>query len=245
MSTLPRTRLYCDAPLVESTAVPLTEGQAHYLRSVLRLAPGAELLLFNGRDGEWLATLSQLGKSRAEVTVLSQRRVQPPDIAAPWLLFAPLKAGRTEWVVEKATELGVGRLLPVYTRRSDVTRINRDRLAATAIEAAEQCERLDVPPVDEGQPLLKRLESWDPARILFIAAERRSVPDAVTAVTARTGQDVAWLIGPEGGFDPLELDALLRMPFVVPVSLGPRILRADTAALAALTVWQAVSGDWS
>lgn len=243
-SPRPRTRIYLDAPLAEGAEAALDPGRAHHLRSVLRMAPGDALTLFNGRDGEWLCTLSALGKSAGAAMVL--RRLRPPVAEeGPWLLFAPLKGGRTESVVEKAVELGASRLQPVFTRRSDVSRINLDRLTANAIEAAEQCERLTVPAVRDGLPLFRALEGWDPGRVLFVAAEAGRAVDAVTAVTARKGQPAAWLIGPEGGFDPGELDGLRRLPFVVPVGLGPRILRADTAAFAVLALWQAMAGDWT
>lgn len=240
----PRTRLHVDSDLSAGAEVPLEAGRAHYLRSVLRLEPGARVLAFNGRDGEWLAEVAKLAKSGGALTALDQVRAQTAE-DGPWLLFAPLKAGRNESVVEKAVELGASRLQPVFTKRSDVTRVNLERLTANAVEAAEQCERLTVPEVADGLPLFKALAGWDPARTLFLAAESGAAGDAVTAVTARRGRPAAWLIGPEGGFDSVELDGLRHLPFVVPVGLGPRILRADTAAFAALALWQALAGDWT
>lgn len=237
-------RLHVDSPLAPDTPVPLDGDRAHYLRAVLRMGPGDHVLVFNGRDGEWLARIVQLAKSSGTLEPVEKRCDQRGG-DGPWLLFAPLKGGRTESVVEKAVELGAGRIQPVFCRRSDVTRVNLDRLVANAVEAAEQCERLDVPVVRDGLPLLKALDGWDAGRTLFLAAEAGGAEPAVTAVTARKGQPAAWLIGPEGGFDSGELDALKRFPFVVPVGLGPRILRADTAAFAALALWQALAGDWT
>lgn len=244
MTDRPRTRLFLDAPLGAGVPVALGGDRAHYLRAVLRLEAGARLLAFNGRDGEWLAEVTRLSKSGGEAVCVEQARPQVRE-DGPWLLFAPLKGGRTEYVVEKAVELGAGLLQPTYTRRGDVSRVNLDRLRANAVEAAEQCERLSVPDVREGQPLDRLLASWDPGRTLFVAAESGRAEPMVTAVTARKGSPCAFLVGPEGGFDARELDALSALPFVVPVGLGPRVLRADTAGFAALAVWQALAGDWT
>lgn len=244
-SPLPRTRLFIDQPLAEGGTATLDGGRAHYLRAVLRQGPGDGLLAFNGRDGEFLASIETLGKSAGTIRLERRTRAPVTDAPpAPWLLFAPLKGGRTEYVVEKAVELGVGRLVPVYTRRGDVNRVNLERLCANAIEAAEQCERLDAPDVADGVDLHKLLSGWDAGRTLFVAAESGPVQPLVTAVTAAVGRPVAFLVGPEGGFDRQELDALRRLPFVVSVGLGPRVLRADTAAFAVLSVWQAAAGDW-
>ncbi|MFV3076288.1 16S rRNA (uracil(1498)-N(3))-methyltransferase [Niveispirillum fermenti] len=242
---LPRTRLYIDQPLSAGAAVALDAGRAHYLRAVLRLGPGDAVLAFNGRDGEYLAGIGALGKSAG--TLRADRQTRAPDTGAPpppRLLFAPLKGGRSEYVVEKAVELGAGRLTPVFTRRGDVSRVNLDRMRANAVEAAEQCERLDIPDIDDGIDLHRLLACWDPSIPLLVAAESGAAQPLVTAVTAAAGQAVAFLVGPEGGFDQQELDALRRLPFVVGVGLGPRVLRADTAAFAVLSVWQAVAGDW-
>lgn len=240
----PRTRLFVESPLSPGVEVPLSQPQAHYLGRVLRMAAGTPVLVFNGSDGEWLAELGPLTKSAGTLLVRERTRMQTPAIG-PWLLFAPLKGGRTEYVVEKAVELGAAVIQPVFTRRSDVTRVNLDRLRANAVEAAEQCERMSVPEIREASDLMRLLSGWDPGRVLFAAAEAGPAEGPVTAVTARKGQPAAWLIGPEGGFDSGELDALRLLPFVVPVGLGPRILRADTAAFAGLAVWQALAGDWS
>jgi 16S rRNA (uracil1498-N3)-methyltransferase len=240
----PRTRLHVPAALEAGGRASLGDGQAHYLRSVLRLQPGDRLLAFNGGDGEWLAEISALSKSAATIDLVERTRapVPEPDL---WLLFAPLKGGRTEYVVEKATELGVSALWPVFTRRSDVSRVNAERLAANAVEAAEQCERLSVPRLIEAATLEASLRGWDPARTLYVAAESGAAQDAPTAMAGKRGSPSAVLVGPEGGFDRGELDLLAAMPFVERIGLGPRILRADTACFAALSVWQAVSGDWA
>ncbi|MBB6249684.1 16S rRNA (uracil(1498)-N(3))-methyltransferase [Nitrospirillum iridis] len=252
MADRPRTRLHIDAPFAAGQSAALSGDQAHYLRGVLRQTPGDRLLAFNEAGGEWLADIATLAKSAGTVTLLEQ--VRAPAAAGPdiWLLFAPLKGGRTEYVVEKATELGAARLCPVLTRRGDVPRVNLDRLRANAVEAAEQCERLSVPVVEPLADLAAVLARWpaDPLtqdRPLFVAAETgaaRPLAAAVTAATASGGK-AAFLVGPEGGFHPDELDRLAKTPFVVPVGLGPRILRADTAAFAVLAVWQALTGDWT
>ncbi|HYE48548.1 MAG TPA: 16S rRNA (uracil(1498)-N(3))-methyltransferase [Azospirillaceae bacterium] len=243
MADRPRTRLHVPESLAAGAAAALGAGQAHYLRSVLRQGPGDRVLAFNGRDGEWLAEIAQLGKSSGTLALLERTRepVAEPDL---WLLFAPLKGGRTEYVVEKATELGASTIWPVFTRRTDVNRVNAERLAANAAEAAEQCERLSVPDLREAAALDAALRGWDPARTLFVAAESGAARPAAAAMAEAAGRPAAVLVGPEGGFDPAELDLLARMAFVVPVGLGPRVLRADTAAFAALSVWQAVAGDW-
>jgi len=239
----PRTRLFLDGHLSEGAEVALDADRAHYLRSVLRMGPGDRVLAFNGRDGEWVAEIARLSKTNGALLPVEQVRPQPSE-SGPWLLFAPLKGGRTEYVVEKAVELGAAVLQPVFTRRGDVNRVNLDRMRANAVEAAQQCERLSVPEVREAADLSRILDAWDPARVLYMAAEAGRAEPLVTAVTARRHDPAAILIGPEGGFDPGELDALTRLSFVLPVGLGPRILRADTAAFAALSVWQAVAGDW-
>ncbi|MEA1677015.1 16S rRNA (uracil(1498)-N(3))-methyltransferase [Nitrospirillum sp. BR 11163] len=251
MADRPRTRLHLDAPLAAGQTADLSGDQAHYLRGVLRQAPGDRLLVFNEAGGEWLGEISALTKSGGAVTLLEQTR---PPVAVPdvWLLFAPLKGGRTEYVVEKATELGVARLCPVLTRRGDVPRVNLDRLRANAMEAAEQCERLSVPVVDPLADLSAVLAGWPTHpltrdRTLFVAAETGAARPLAAAVTDATalGRKAAFLVGPEGGLHPGELDQLAKTPFVVPVGLGPRILRADTAAFAVLALWQALAGDWT
>jgi 16S rRNA (uracil1498-N3)-methyltransferase len=239
-------RLYVTAPLAAGLAVPLDADQVHYLRAVLRLGPGGRLSLFNGTDGEWRGHIVELGKTKGLVALEAQTRPQdaPRDL---WLAFAPIKRARIDYIAEKATELGVTRLLPVLTRRTNVGRVNVERLQAHAREAAEQTERLDVPRVEVPQPLDRFLDRFPPGRRLMLCDETGQAPSigAVLADPAAAAIDWAILTGPEGGFAPEELDALRKLPFVTAVGLGPRVLRADTAALAALAVFQALAGDWN
>lgn len=222
--------------------VGLSPEQAHYLRNVLRLDAGAGLRLFNARDGEFEARLDGIGKGWASVTVGELRRTPEPDFDLS-LIFAPVKRARLDFLVEKATELGVVALQPVWTRRTIVERVNLDRLAANAVEAAEQTERLSVPRIEAPLPLGRLLEEWRPERRLLVCAESGAAVPLATALRALS-PPLAVLVGPEGGFEESELDALRELPFVTAVGLGPRVLRADTAALAALAVVQAVAGDW-
>jgi 16S rRNA (uracil1498-N3)-methyltransferase len=240
------TRLYVEQDLEEGQPLGLDHAQAHYLRSVLRLQGGARLALFNGRDGEWLAEIEGLGKGWASLKPLERLReqIREPDL---WLVFAPIKRARIDFLAEKATELGVSRLLPAMTRRTNVERVNVDRLAANAREAAEQTERLSVPEVEEPRPLETILGGWPAERPLIACAEAgEAVPLAehLAGWQRDAGQPAAILTGPEGGFAPEEFELLRGHPQVSLVSLGPRILRADTAALAALACWQAWAGDW-
>ncbi len=236
-----KVRLHVKDDLAVDGVVGLEASQAHYLRSVLRLGPGDEVALFNGRDGEWRACIDTIGKGWASLELTEQSLPQPiePDI---WLLFAPIKRGRVDFLVQKATELGVGTLLPATTRRTVVDRINLVRLGTTAAEAAEQCSRLSVPVLEPVQPLEKILASWPEERRLLFCDEAGG-PPAIEAMMGHGEGPWAILIGPEGGFNPDESRALRQYPFVVPMSLGPRILRAETAAIAALSLWQAVLGD--
>ncbi len=239
MSNAAAIRLYVDAPLGAGGTVTLEKQQSHYLRSVMRLADGAEVLLFNGRDGEWQARLTGGGKNAAELSLVRQTRPQAesPDV---WLLFAPLKKDRTDFAVEKATELGASRILPTLTARTQGARVNRDRLQATATEAAEQSDRLDVPLVDDAVTLAQRLADWPADRRLVFLDETHGGRPLIEVL--RDGADrLAFVIGPEGGFQPDELDALRKLPFSVAADLGPRILRAETAVAAALAVRQAAA----
>ena len=206
---------------------------------MLRLESGGAIAVFNGRDGEWRATLSAVAKKSVTVVVDDRLREQAtePDI---WLLFAPIKGPRLDWIVEKATELGATEIHPVITRRTVVSRVNLDRLQAHATEAAEQCERLSVPPVREARSLGDVMDLWPKERRLYVAAERRGVPPMAETIRA-DGAPAAILIGPEGGFEPAELDHLAQLGFATLVGLGPRILRADTAAAAAMALWQALA----
>jgi 16S rRNA (uracil1498-N3)-methyltransferase len=233
-------RLHVDHPLGKGQAVPLSPDQAHYLTGVMRLGVGDPLLLFNGRDGEWQATLATAGKRGAIVTCEGQTRplMLPPDL---WLLFAPIKKARTDFIVEKAVELGVRRILPVQTRHTNSERIRQDRLQAHAVEAAEQCGATYVPEVTGLQPLDRLLGKWPGNRRLYWCDETAAGQPA--RITPQEGP-AAILIGPEGGFSADEAQRIGALPMVTPLSLGPRILRADTAAVAAITLWQAASGDW-
>lgn len=235
-------RLYVVSPLAEGQPVEADSAQAHYLGIVLRLAPGAAVALFNGRDGEWLARITAIAKGRCTLVPRQQmrRQVSGHDL---WLCFSPIKRGRNDWLVEKATELGAAVLQPVMTRRTEPARINLDRLRAHAIEAAEQCERLDLPELREPVALDRLLAGWPAERALVAAAEAGPARPIAECAAQHAGQPTALLVGPEGGFAPEELDALRNLPFVDMVGLGPRILRAETAALALLACWQAVAGD--
>ena len=233
-------RLYVDQPLAPGQAVALSQDQAHYLTGVMRLSAGAPLLLFNGKDGEWRATLTDASKRGAIATCEIQTRplMLPPDL---WLLFAPIKKARTDFIVEKAVELGAARILPVQTRHTNSDRIRQDRLQAHAIEAAEQCGATYVPEVTDLHHLDKLLAQWPTDRRLYWCDETAlGQPATITP----TEGPAAILIGPEGGFSADEAAKLRGKAHVTPISLGPRILRADTAAVAALTLWQATCGDW-
>jgi len=233
-------RLFVDQPLGQGQAVRLSAEQTHYLVGVMRLAAGAAVLLFNGRDGEWRAALVETARRGAVAVCEGQTRplILPPDL---WLVFAPVKKARTDFIVEKAVELGAARLLPVQTRHTNSERIRQDRLQAHAIEAAEQCGATYVPEVAELQPLEKLLAGWPAERRLYWCDETAL---GQPATLAPAHGPAAILIGPEGGFSAEESRRLRARPNVTPLSLGPRILRADTAAVAALTLWQAACGDW-
>ena len=239
------TRLFVEEPLTQGVKIGLDHARSHFLRSVLRLGQDVRLAVFNGRDGEWLARIEGLGKGWASLEVLEQRRPQTPEPDL-WLAFAPIKRGRIDFLAEKAAEIGCSRLLPVITRFTDVSRVNTERLAANAREAAEQCERLTVPEVAEPIKFANLAETWPAERRLILCAEfgpARPIAEALSEIGETPGP-LGVMTGPEGGFARSELDALVELPFVTPVSLGPRILRADTAALAALALAQALCGDW-
>lgn len=237
----PTIRLHVSHPLAPGQAVPLDEGQANYLFAVMRLAAGDGVHLFNGQDGEWLAEVAEAGRRRGILVCRQLLRPQamPPDL---WLLFAPLRKERTAFLVEKAVELGVRRLVPVTTRFTQGDRLRLEKERAHATEAAEQCGALYVPEVAGPQPLERVLSGWDTGRRLYWADESRA--GASADWPGERGRAAAILIGPEGGFSDEEKARLRGLPFVVPVALGPLILRAETAALAALALWQARFGDW-
>jgi 16S rRNA (uracil1498-N3)-methyltransferase len=238
----PKIRLHVEHPLGAGQTVDLSRDKAHYLFAVMRLSPGDEVALFNGRDGEWRAVVVE-GSKRGGTLELSERtapQLDPPDL---WLLFAPIKKARTDFIVEKAAEMGAARILPVQTDFTNSERIRRERLQAHAIEAAEQCGGTYVPPVEELRRLSDVLDDWPEDRRLIFADE--ALVGAKKALAAAPDASKwAILTGPEGGFSDAERERLGKLPFVTPISLGPRILRADTAAVAALTLWQSERGDW-
>jgi 16S rRNA (uracil1498-N3)-methyltransferase len=233
-------RLYVEHPLGAGQSVPLSRDQAHYLFGVMRLSTGDTVALFNGLDGEWAAQVIEAGKRGGTLQCSAPMRQQsaPPDV---WLLFAPIKKARTDFIVEKAVEMGVARLCPVQTDFTNSERVRRDRLQAHAIEAAEQCGATWVPEVAEIDRLDRVLAAWQPGRNLMFCDEGLAGSDATLP---RTTGSWAVLIGPEGGFSDRERSRLNEFDFAHAVSLGPRILRADTAAVAALTLWQTTFGDW-
>jgi 16S rRNA (uracil1498-N3)-methyltransferase len=236
-------RLYVTPRLAPGETVELASGQAHYLRSVLRLGPGAAVAAFNATDGEWLCRMAEIGKRGAQLRIERHMRSPTPEPDL-WLLFAPIKRGRIDWLVEKATELGASALLPVWTARTQAERLNLERLRARAIEAAEQSERLSVPKLRSPEALGRVLAAW-PAERRLIVCDESGAGEPIGAAAARLPVGpMALLVGPEGGFDQTELDALGKLSFVSRVGLGPRVLRAETAALAALAVYQATAGDW-
>lgn len=243
-----KVRLYVDHPLGAGQTVPLDRDQAHYLFGVMRLSVGARVALFNGRDGEWQAEVAEAGKRGGVLACLEQSKPLqlPPDL---WLIFAPIKKARTDFIVEKAAEMGAARILPVATEFTNSERIRQDRLQAHAVEAAEQCGGTYVPEVAELQKLPSLLDHWPAERQLMFCDEaevgQRLFLD-VAQVEGSAGAAGPWaiLIGPEGGFSDAERKRLHAMPQAHVVSLGPRILRADTAAVAALSLWQQRLGDW-
>lgn len=244
-------RLFVDQPLIDGAAdIAVSGAQAHYLLDVMRLPLGGEVSLFNGCDGEWCARLTERGKKSCRLQLEARRRL-PVAEPGPWLLFALLKRNGTDLVVEKATELGVERLLPVITRQTVVGPPNNDRLHAISIEAAEQCGRLTVPALQLAAPLATTLAGWPSDRPLLVMTPhgpaipfRELHPTSLGESCQSPVMPPGILIGPEGGFAASELDELLALPFATAVSLGPLVLRAETAAIAALVCWQALAGAW-
>ncbi|MDO9639856.1 MAG: 16S rRNA (uracil(1498)-N(3))-methyltransferase [Pseudotabrizicola sp.] len=238
-----KVRLYVDQPLGAGQAVAVGPEQATYLFAVMRLPVGAGVLLFNGRDGEWLARVVDAGKRRGALLCEAQTRplLPVPDL---WLLFSPVRKERTNFIVEKAVELGVARLMPVTTRFTQSERWRQDKQLAHAIEAAEQCGATSVPQVGEVQPLERALAGWPEGRVLLWADEALAGQASALTGSVAAGAPGAVLVGPEGGFSDDEKALLRGLPFVRPISLGPRILRAETAAVAALVLWQMAAGDW-
>lgn len=237
-------RLYLEAPLNAADPVALEREQAHYLFNVMRLGVGDRITLFNGIDGEWSAEVIEAAKKRGVLQPTEQVRAQThlPDIE---LLFAPIKKARTDFIVEKACELGCRRVQPVFTRHTNSERLNLPRLRAHMVEAAEQCGGLSIPELSDPLKLTEVLANWD-GRLLIFCDESRTAPDLSVALRdIPRGTPASLLVGPEGGFSPDEIQRLRGLKGVLPVSLGPRILRADTAAVAALGLTQSLIGDWT
>jgi len=236
-------RLYFAEPLAAGAVVALSAGQAHHLRAVLRLGGGAPVTAFNAHDGEWACRIGEVGDRRTLLIV--ERPTRPAEAEADlWLLFAPIKRARLDWLVEKATELGASALLPVWTRHTQNERLNLDRLRAQAIAAAEQSERLSVPELHAPQTLDAVLTGWPGERRLFVCDETGACEPVGVAMVRFGPGPAALFTGPEGGFDETELDRLGKLSFVTRVGLGPRVLRADTAAVAVMSAFQAIAGDW-
>lgn len=237
-------RLYVDHALGAGVALTLEKTQQNYLVNVLRLSEGDAVLIFNGRDGEWLSRLAAVG--RRQMVLVPQERVRPQTpVGDLHYLFAPLKHARLDYMVQKAVEMGVSCLRPVTTRRTQATRVNLERMRANAIEAAEQCGILALPEVRDVVPLAAALADWpEDRRLIFCDEDAEGDAGAPLRALAAKGTPLAVLIGPEGGFDRAERQAILDQPATIRLSLGPRILRADTAAVAALTLVQAMAGDW-
>jgi 16S rRNA (uracil1498-N3)-methyltransferase len=224
--------------------VTLAPAQAHRLRHVLRLGADAKVAAFNERDGEWLCRINELDRGRGSLSAFEQRRPSEHELDV-WLLFAPIKRTRLDWLVEKATELGAASLIPVLTARTQTERLNPERLQALAVSAAEQSERLSVPEIRAAESLAQLLDGWPAERRLVLCDESGSgVPIAGALTALQATAPAAIFVGPEGGFTERELDALGKLSIVTRVGLGPRVLRAETAALAALAVFQAIAGDW-
>jgi 16S rRNA (uracil1498-N3)-methyltransferase len=236
-------RLFVEGGLSENGTAALCAQQSHYLTNVLRMREGGEVLVFNGRDGEWRATIAIVSKKSVALSLVEQTRPQPPT---PDLLycFAPIKAGRLDYMIQKAVEMGAGVLQPVITQHTQMAKIGTDRLQANAVEAAEQCGVLAVPNVRAPVKLERLLAQWDAERALVFCDESAAGDNPVEALSGLKGRRLALIVGPEGGFSDEERRQLHALDFVTPIPLGPRILRADTAAVAALAVIQATIGDW-
>lgn len=236
-------RLFVEQRLDTGAVLEVSPPHANYLRNVLRKGEGDEVLLFDGETGEWRAVIREAGKRSCRIEVLDRTRDQEagPDLH---YLFAPVKRARLDFMVEKATELGVAAIRPVMTRRTNAARVKLERMRANAIEAAEQCGVLRVPEICEPEKLEKLMQRWPSERRIIYCDEEADVSSPVDALAGCASGPLAVLVGPEGGFEPQERDMLRAQPFVVSISLGPRIMRADTAAVAALTLVNAILGDW-
>ncbi len=243
MAVRAKIRLFVEAPLGAAQGIVLNKEQSNYLFAVMRLKTGAHISVFNGVDGEWLAEVTSANKRGGNLACIKQTAPLrlPPDL---WLLFAPIKKARTAFIVEKATELGVARILPVLTDFTNTDRLNIARLRAHALEASEQCGGTYIPKVCAPEKLETVLNDWPEDRRLIFCDESLSARPMHEVLGGKTGRKYAILIGPEGGFSSKEAEKLRAMPKVTPVTLGPRILRADTAAVTAISLWQSMLGDW-
>ncbi|GJL97239.1 MAG: ribosomal RNA small subunit methyltransferase E [Hyphobacterium sp.] len=237
-------RLYCEHSLSDGASVSPSREESHYLVSVMRRKIGDKVIFFNAKDGEWSARIVTADRKTVTLTVETLQRA-PQSVPDLELLFAPVKKSRTDFIVEKATELGVRHIRPVLTRRTIVDKVRIDRLSALAREAAEQTERFDLPKISEAEKLDAVLRDWPNDRMLIFCDEAGDAMPMLEALRDRATSKAAILIGPEGGFTTEERAQIRALPVTLPVSLGPRILRADTAAAAALTIWQSVCGDWT
>lgn len=240
----PQTRLYISQPFAQDEEILLDEKQCHYLANVMRYGTGDLVSVFNGQDGEWNAEIVSVTKKKIMLTLIASSKPQKasPDL---WLVAAPLRSGKTEFVVEKATELGISRFTPISTQFTVANSVNQSRLEATAIEAAEQCERMDIPVIEPLMPLDKLLGKWDKSRTIVYGDESGAGKEAKTLLPDLPHGKYAVMVGPEGGFAKSELEILRGLDYTAGLSMGPRILRADTAAIAAVTLLQSWLGDWS
>lgn len=247
MATGPSVRLFVDQPLQEGGLIALEKDQSSYLLSVMRLNEGDQISVFNGCDGEWIGEIVKRSKKLADLQLIEQLRPQTAPQKLHYI-FAPLKRARLDYMVQKAVELGVSRLTPVITQHTNVDRVNLDRMKANAIEAAEQCGILSLPQIDNPVKLSHLIDEWPASeseeKQLVFCDESLAAGGPLADLASLSGNDISVLIGPEGGFSDIERDLLVSQRFVKAISLGPRIMRADTAAVAALALVNAVKGDW-
>ena len=236
-------RLFVAADINKNQSLTLSKEQTHYLINVMRLSNGDNIKIFNAKDGEWLAVITIIKKNQVMLEPLEKLREQE-KLKDIWLLFAPLKKNETDFVLQKATELGVTKITPVITKRTNASRVNLERLNANAIEASEQCERLCIPEITKEYHLENILKDFPSNTCLYFLDERGIKNGASNVFSKNELPKAAFLIGPEGGFDEAEKELLLQYNFVTPITLGKRILRAETACLAVLALWQAIKGDW-
>ena len=236
-------RLFVSSDLEKHAIISMNRSHANYLLNVLRMKNGSRILLFNGRQGEWLGEITEAARKSCSVKLLSQTRIQPEPYDLVYL-FAPLKKGRLDYMIQKAVEMGAGEIRPVITQHTQIAKLNLERLRANISEAAEQCGILSIPKLFEPIPLEVILENWDGDRSIIYCDEATNKTDGIDVLRRLENKKLALLIGPEGGFSEEERSSLRSLEFVYPISLGPRILRADTAAVAALAIVQAIAGDW-